>query len=306
MLELISWEPYSTLFCERHTLHRILQMDAPATSKTRLQKLLHYTTLWFWQDGFLWDWLLVIIIVRVNRALLKPMTPIHRYYEKHDPTLSYPLQPCRPGHAIFWNSVLYGPALVGIICQLGRRSWAVAWPDWHHLQLSVGEAYALACTMKHILEHTGQLRPNWIARLESKDQELIDDGRSGYPSGHALYSMMAATLLALYFMGRMKVLARSTRGHFAKLVVAMLPVFGAIMVGLERYVCYDHDTAATLAGGIIGATTGTISYLLNFGSLMEYETSGVPKIRLRWEESMSGHEAEEPLLDEHRRVTSRI
>lgn len=190
----------------------------------------------------------------------------------------------------------------------------------HHVQLSLAEAYAAACTMKHMLEHTGRYRPNFLARLATGDAKLIEDGASGYPSGHALYTFMTCILISCYLLGRFQVLAASTRGHYLKFIMCMLPIYLAVTESLERVVCYEHDYSDTLAGtsslplyiclllylssytsyvlcaepecvpecdyvyvgGCIGAAMGFLGYTLNFGSLFDPVTCGVPKVRSAW------------------------
>ena len=280
-------------------------------------KIKYHLYHWCITDGYIYDWFVALFIIRINRMYIKPLPYIQRYYRDDDPTIGYPLVECAIGHDIFWNLVLYGPALFVILLQLpvlcwsfwtekstGRdqqrenvhynneisqydeqpkRSWGQvvfnAWVEWHHVQLTLIESYAIACSIKHIMEHSGKFRPNWLARLASEDPSKIEDGRSSYPSGHALYPFMTCSILTLYLIGKMKILAHARPGQFLLFVIAMSPTFVAVFVSLCRVVCYDHDYSDSLAGGIVGTSLGIVSYFMNFGSLTDIHASGVPHLR---------------------------
>ena len=54
------------------------------------------------------------------------------------------------------------------------------------------------------------------------------------------------------------------QGHFAKAVVALLPLGLATLITCSRLVTYRHDFSDINAGIIIGLISATVAYALNY------------------------------------------
>lgn len=120
-----------------------------------------------------------------------------------------------------------------------------------------------------------------LARLATGDETIILDGRESYPSGHTLYPMLTAVLITQYMLGILGVFSRrgGMPGQFAVFLVCMLPIWGAVYVGLDRVNCYDHDYVDSVAGGLIGAACGVLGYHLNFHSCFGDQFTRMAKSR---------------------------
>ena len=264
-------------------------------------RFLHYVLI---SQGYIWDWALAIILIRINRIFLKHLPHNERLYIEGDASLSYPLVQCWLPHDLSWHVVFYATPVIFLTVNIiyyvtviihskllgdGRLEsrnagygelLQCAALDFHAAYLSLIEAYTIAATVKHIVERSGKLRPNWFARLGTGDAKLIKDGRESYPSGHALYPTMAATLLTLYMLGRTQVMVQPSRGQFALFIISMLPLCGAIALGLDRVDCYDHDFVDTVSGGLIGSLCALLTYHLNFYEVTNVVNAGKPRLRI--------------------------
>lgn len=132
--------------------------------------------------------------------------------------------------------------------------------------LSVIEGFAIESSFKKWMNLVGRLRPDWFARLATGDAATIGDGHTSYPSGHAAETFMAFGILSLYLMAKMKLFVRSSPGHFAKAVLALLPLGLATLITCSRVVGYRHDFSDINAGIIIGLFSGGLAYALNYHS----------------------------------------
>lgn len=196
-----------------------------------------------------------------------------------DASLDYPHVPTLLTHDRFWWGVWGAPLTLFALAQLLRPRRARCWAELHHALLALTQAFSLASTFKHGLEHLGRLRPDWLARLASGDERAIADGRSSYPSGKVVYSFAAAGVMALFLLGRTRVLAASRPGQFPALLLCLAPVGLATAVAAERVASYHHAFDDTLAGGLIGACCAALCYLALFHPPWDAARAGAPKLR---------------------------
>lgn len=107
-----------------------------------------------------------------------------------------------------------------------------------------------------------------------------------YPSGHATYTTMGLGLISLHLIGRLQLFstvpARSKplrgRFQFPLLVLALIPVYVAVFVGVSRAHDYKHDFSDINAGFALGAFSCIVPYLLNYHVLVG-ALSGSPRER---------------------------
>lgn len=254
------------------------------TLAVRAKAVVYFAKSLLISQGFIWDWVLLFLLIRINRMFLKQLPHNQRYYSDNDPTLAYPMADCVLPHDFSWTFVFYITPAILLLSQLPTLwsttyTWVRAVLDFHAAYLSLFEAYSVASTLKHILERSGKLRPDWLARVATGNASLIKDGRESYPSGHALYPTMASAILSLYLLGRTGVLARSTPGQFALFLLCVLPMVVAALFAMDRVDCYDHDFVDAVAGSFVGCVCGVLGYLLNFHSVMDSNLCGTPKER---------------------------
>eukprot|EP00879_Flechtneria_rotunda_P022388 GHRR01023623.1.p1 GENE.GHRR01023623.1~~GHRR01023623.1.p1 ORF type:complete len:163 (+),score=39.22 GHRR01023623.1:656-1144(+) len=125
----------------------------------------------------------------------------------------------------------------------------------------------------------GKPRPDWFARLASSDPDNIRNGRTSYPSGHAAETFMAFGLLSIYLLARLKLFTTPTQGHFAKVIVCLLPLGFAAFITLSRVAAYKHDFADINAGMFIGLCSAMLAYLVNYHNPLDAVAAAQPRMR---------------------------
>ncbi|KAF6265403.1 phosphatidic acid phosphatase type 2/haloperoxidase [Scenedesmus sp. NREL 46B-D3] len=231
---------------------------------------------WLLLAGYIWDWLLAVTLIIVNFTIPgEVIPPLERMWFPNDPTLSYP--PTRS-----WLSergkfpVEFGiPLLVTALAQVHSRSLL----DWHHFALALIEAFAIESSFKKWMNLVGKPRPDWYARVATGDPAVMRDGRTSYPSGHAAETFMAFGLLSLYLMAKLKLFTRQSQGHFAKVMLCLLPLGFAAFITMSRVAAYKHDFADVNAGMLIGLCSGVLAYLINYKNPLCHETAARPRVR---------------------------
>lgn len=154
------------------------------------------------------DWLLALAIIVWSFTVPGPVIrPLQRHYSPDDPSLAYPSTPVPLSENQKFGLEFALPALVALAAQFATAAargapGAARLLDWHHLMLSVLEAFAVESAFKKHMNLVGRLRPDFLARLASGDAEAVEEGRLSYPSGHAAELFATMTALALYLAGR--------------------------------------------------------------------------------------------------------
>jgi diacylglycerol diphosphate phosphatase/phosphatidate phosphatase len=215
-------------------------------------------------DGYVYDWLLALVLIAVNFTIPNEiLPPVERHYTPGDPALSYPVKSVPLTETQKYVLVFALPAAVAAAAQLWYRSLL----DWHHLMLAVVEAFAIQSTFKKWMNMTGRLRPDWFARLATGDPETIAAGRTAYPSGHATETFACFGICTLYLMAKLKVMVQAGPGHLAKAMLCLTPLMLAALITCSRVVAYKHDFSDINAGMAIGLCSGALAYCLNYPSL---------------------------------------
>ncbi|GIL67505.1 hypothetical protein Vafri_20865 [Volvox africanus] len=236
--------------------------------------LLHF----FIVEGYLWDWLTAAAGIVVNLLVpAKALTPLERFYNKTDTTLSYPLRSSSVPSSALYVLVFVLPAVVFMVAAAVGRSGS-GLVDWHHAALSIAEGFALATGFKRWTNLVGVLRPNWLAALLTNDHAEVEDARLAYPSGHSAYMFFSMTIVSLYILGKLELLSRPSQLLFLKSVLAVAPMALALFVAVSRIADYKHSPADVNAGCFIGIVCGSFAYFLNYPSLLS-PGSGLPKRR---------------------------
>jgi len=115
----------------------------------------------------------------------------------------------------------------------------------------------------------GRPRPDYQWR-EDRGED-VREGLFSFPSGHAAETFAVGTALALYFLGRARVLDPSSPprrwgGQLALTAACLLPLGGATLVALSRVAGYRHHFSDVNAGMALGLCSGALAYFLNFES----------------------------------------
>ncbi|ETW00961.1 hypothetical protein H310_06608 [Aphanomyces invadans] len=115
-----------------------------------------------------------------------------------------------------------------------------------------------------------------------RDPKGEAEGRKSFPSGHASSAFSTLFLLTLYLLGRSKLLSASslaTRRGFvasAAFFVAFAPTMVAMWIAITRSQDNWHHYSDILAGSVIGICSAILGYSVNYGSLFDYKTAGMP------------------------------
>ena len=88
------------------------------------------------------------------------------------------------------------------------------------------------------------------------------EGRRSFPSGHTSTCFAGLGLLSLFLAAQLGVF--DGQGYVFKLVLSLLPLFGAGLVGLSRIADYRHHWQDVLGGAVLGFFTALFCYLLYF------------------------------------------
>jgi membrane-associated phospholipid phosphatase len=262
------------------------------------------------QDGHLGDWLVATLLIA--QAFVIPVyviPPLDRYIPPHDASIAFPHVAVPLTEAQKWLALTITPPLVALACNLlpaalrsllpRRRGGAPAAApaasaaaaalaattsvDAHHLTLASLMAFALECSLKKWVNLVGKPRPDYQWRLDHHKD--VREGLFSYPSGHAAEMFAVGTVLALYFLGKARVLdasfpARRWGGHLAVAALCCVPWCVASLVAMSRVAGYRHDWSDVNAGAMIGLCTGALGYLLCYESPVG-ERAGMARVRGR-------------------------
>lgn len=232
---------------------------------------------WFITDIWLLDWATAGVLILINHLVpVHSIEPAHRPYNPQDLTLAYPLNDGTISSSVLYALVFAFPTIVFASVATAQRSTA----DLHHALLSLVEAFALASGWKRWMNLVGRLRPSWLARVATGDGRDVADGRLAYPSGHSAYMFFSATVLTMWGMGKLRLLAHSSQALFPKLLLCLAPLVLATYVSCTRLVDYEHDFADVNAGCFIGICSGLLAYSLQYPSPWD-PCCHLPKLRRR-------------------------
>ncbi|CAG9460426.1 unnamed protein product [Pedinophyceae sp. YPF-701] len=165
--------------------------------------------------------------------------------------------------------------------------------DLHHSVLTLCEAYALALTFKRWLGGLCSVAALAAPEAASPAAALLPLARSAaHPSCQATYVAIATTVLALYLLGKLRVLAKPTRGAFLKAVavLAALTATGYLVrsshsllqgapapAGGWSGVAAAAPSGETHVGAFLGLVCGSFCYSLNYPSVLSPD-SGHPRL----------------------------
>lgn len=96
---------------------------------------------------------------------------------------------------------------------------------------------------------------------------VLQDGWRSFPSGHSSFSFAAFGYLSLWLCGQLHVLRPRT--DFARVLVVLAPLTGALLIALSRMADYRHDVYDVTCGALLGFTVTWFSYRRYFRRLRD-------------------------------------
>ena len=120
-----------------------------------------------------------------------------------------------------------------------------------------------------IKNSVGRLRPDFLARCQPEqnqinnpscngDPAVVKEGRKSFPSGHSSLSFSGLGFLSFYLAGKIRLV--DGRGYVWKVLVALLPLLGALLIAISRVDDYRHHWQDVTVGGLLGVAVTTLAY----------------------------------------------
>ncbi|KAK9459177.1 phosphatidic acid phosphatase type 2/haloperoxidase [Lipomyces oligophaga] len=230
------------------------------------------------------DWAFVFFLL-AGFIQLTHMNPFFSMFTLDDPSIQHPYATTERVTSI--NGVIYTTVIgVGIIVLftplLHRRN-----PNMLHVLnvslLSLALSVILTEFATEMFKNMiGRLRPDFLARClpapgtplhelvgievcTNPNLQVLYDGFRSTPSGHSSNGWAGFGWLAAWIAGQLKVFHPGT--ELFRTMLALIPLFGAALIGISRIEDYRHHITDILFGGILGSLIAWYSYRKYFPHL---------------------------------------
>jgi len=201
-----------------------------------------------------------------------------------DSSLNYPAieNVTIPSNLLIHTTITLPLLLVLIVTALCTRRSSSQESKYHDLHSAVCVILISVATSEFttqvIKSYVGRLRPNFyhlcefdITKLQcTATQDIINEARSSFPSGHSSLSFSGMGCLVWLLLGRSQKSNNKTQ-----IVMAFLPWTYACFVACSRIVDKWHHPSDVLAGSLIGIFASTLSYHLWYPNLYS-QHAGTP------------------------------
>ncbi|ORX92617.1 PAP2-domain-containing protein, partial [Basidiobolus meristosporus CBS 931.73] len=236
--------------------------------------------------SYLKDWVLVAVLT-VGFFLIDKISPFHRDFSLQNKSISFPYKTKET--IPIWLGVIFALVvplvIIVFIAIVIRRSPY----DCHNALLGLCLSFSLALMFTDALKITvGRHRPDFLSRCQVRyedgnppqdpplgltttaictqtDEFIFNDGLKSFPSAHTSLGFAGLGFLSLYLAGKLHLF--DGRGHTYKSFLVVLPVVGALLIGISRICDYRHHWSDVFTGAIIGIVTACFSYRQYFPSL---------------------------------------
>lgn len=246
-----------------------------------MDKLLNSSILRFWQRSYVADYVGYVLLQVVYFGSKAVLTPFNRFFTLSDPNISYPFATVERVSAL--QNVIYAglcPLLFFIVWSLLAR------PGLHKAHVTI-LGFIIALTLTSVITDlvknaVGRPRPDLISRCQPRpgtsatenltidictatDLRVLQDGWRSFPSGHSSFSFAGLGYLSFWLSGQLHVLRPGS--DLARFLIALAPLFGALLIALSRMADYRHDVYDVSSGSILGFTVAWFSYRRYFRRL---------------------------------------
>eukprot|EP00879_Flechtneria_rotunda_P011028 GHRR01011523.1.p1 GENE.GHRR01011523.1~~GHRR01011523.1.p1 ORF type:complete len:306 (+),score=58.76 GHRR01011523.1:632-1549(+) len=235
---------------------------------------------------YILDWALVVVAI-IMLIISDKATPREGYISKA--TLSDTNYPLLPNTVPSWSVPVYCLLVPAVLLTLRTVFLRRPMLEAHHLVLGLATAVLVDACITNLLKcPIGRLRPDFNARCwpdgkiqwqqENEwggyanctgDPGSIAEGRKSFPSGHSSWSSSGLGYLTWFLLDWLQAFDGS--GHPWRLIVAVLPSFGALAVGITRYVDYWHHPTDIAAGLLLGWAISWVCYRQQRSRLAEVD-----------------------------------
>ena len=117
------------------------------------------------------------------------------------------------------------------------------------------------------------------------DHHVLHDGWRSFPSGHSSFSFSSLGYLGMFLASQLHVFR--PRGDLARLLLALSPLIGAILIAISRCEDYRHDVYDVTIGSLLGLLVAHHTYRRYYPSLKAYKCD-VPYPNRQEQDSANG------------------
>jgi len=209
------------------------------------------------------------------------IVPFKRFFTLSDPAIAYPFAVVERVSAV--QNIIYAglcPLVFFMIYTLVVR------PGFHKSHVTIlGFIISISLTslITDIIKNSvGRPRPDLIDRCKpapgtsptdiltidvctASHGHVLQDGWRSFPSGHSSFSFSGLGYLSLWLCGQLHVLRPRT--DLARVMIALAPLVGALLVALSRMADYRHDVYDVTSGSLLGILVAWFSYRRYFRRL---------------------------------------
>ncbi|CAK9865081.1 unnamed protein product [Sphagnum jensenii] len=229
------------------------------------------------------DWIFIVVLIVVEVVCLV-VHPYRKYVGEQmfvTGKLRYPLKANTVPTAV----VPVIGLVIPFIFILGHYIWKRNVHDFHHAVLGLFTAVLLTAAITDaVKDGLGQPRPDFYNRCFgsfdsipmfdatgnvkcSGDAATMREAYKSFPSGHTSWSFAGMGYLSMYLAGKLSIFDR--QGHSWKVLPVILPLLGAVFVGVSRIDDYWHHWTDVFAGAILGLGMAYFCYQQHFPSLFD-------------------------------------
>eukprot|EP00759_Apiculatamorpha_spiralis_P044650 PhF_6_TR41594/c0_g1_i1/m.63030/K18693/DPP1, DPPL, PLPP4_5; diacylglycerol diphosphate phosphatase / phosphatidate phosphatase len=242
----------------------------------------------FYEKGYVWDWVCLAILVAIAEGASVPVTVFCQQFHWGDPTIGYTYVPSDQQTVPMWLLfiliiVIPVVVMIGVVmlqCQAGTRGSQLYWGI-----LLLAQSLILQLVVVEPLKiQAGRLRPDFLDRLRifanvtesskmtwdqtcslSETYSDIREGRLSFPSGHSSTSFASMTCLSMFLMHHINNFnAIAPWGRLPMVMVCLSPLTIAVFVAISRTRDHWHNYSDILAGACIGVAAAVLAFKINF------------------------------------------
>ncbi|XP_054714633.1 phospholipid phosphatase 5-like [Uloborus diversus] len=219
----------------------------------------------------------IFLVLEYAEPFHRKIQPEEMWLYKNPKTFSY--IPTR----ILWPIICIVPFFITFVTNLLNRNKVDGFQAFLALTLSFGINGLITNSVKLIV---GRPRPDFFYRCfpdgkgdaqfmcTGKKEEIIE-GLKSFPSGHSSFAFVSMTFCTLYLCGKLQIFNQRGRGQAWRVLLALSPMFAALVIALSRTCDYHHHWQDVLVGSVLGIVTAWLSYFQYYPPL-SHPNCGIP------------------------------
>ncbi|CAO3696654.1 unnamed protein product [Umbelopsis ramanniana] len=240
--------------------------------------------------SYLKDWILVIILIVVF-LVIDSVDPFYSEFPLQNRRLMYSLKNDTLSIGVLAVLAVVVPFIIIALVSI----FLVRSPlDLHNGTLGLLVSVSFTIMITEIVKLTvGAHRPDFLAVCAPRQgavdpplglsdvsvctrplDYLLKDAFKSFPSGHTSVGFAGLVYLSLYFAGKLRIFVLKT-GYFYRGFIVIMPILGAVLVGVSRITDYKHHTWDVVIAALLGTLFAVFAYRQYYPSLWSPH-SGIP------------------------------